>query len=309
MGAVLNGTASNPLTLPKLLETLGWQVGIVGIGIIICALILVPYLQRMEDMAMFYKRGIPRFWRLIVPFTFKGVCFIVLLGTLGILLTDVGWSKAAAEYLTTTSSTNCVNPLGLSPNPYPCSGIDGIWNFLFLARASGAPNGAHLLSYIPLPFLGLYVAFKYRKDILLDCFQGILVVGFGVAVHELIWLVGYWFTYARYWDLAVASNVVEDMGFSIMCSLLVYAFWKYPYRTIPFKVFKWPIVAYGVFIAVWTAFGMPITTINNWQLGSGIYMTTQWWGNLGVNAVEVFSWMFIAASFWVVIWRQKRPSG
>jgi hypothetical protein len=247
----------------------------------------------MESMAMYFRKGMPRAWRLLIPYTFKGVCFIVLLGTLGILLTDVGWAKAASQYLYTVDygGTNLTY---------------GVWNFLFLARASGAPNGAHLLSYIPLPILGLYVAVKFRTDMLLDCFQGILVVGFGVAFHELPWLVAYWSVYAHYWNLGVLSNIIEDVGFCLMCVLLCVAYWKYPKRSISLRIFFWPLVGYAGILFVWALYGLPITTINNWQLGTGIFEITQWWGNVWVNFVEVMTWIYVAAAFFVVIWREGK---
>ena len=269
----------NPLTFEKLLQTIGFQVGLLGTGLLVMSLVVIPKLYRMEAKAMSNPNKAQRALALFPSFTMKGVSFILLTGTLGILLTDVGWVKAFAQF---------------PP-----------WLAFLMARASGAPNGAHLLSYIPLPVLGLYVAFRYRKDLLLDCFQGILLVAFGVAVHETIWLGAYWAVYAKYWNLATASNTVEDFFFFGMCLMFVYAFWKFPYRMIPMKAFKWPVVVYSVFMFWWYLMGVPVTTINNWQLGATIYMVTPLWADPFVNAVEIFSWNLVAALFFLAVRQSK----
>lgn len=216
-----------------------------------------------------------RAWMLMIAYLPKGVAFILLTGTLGILLTDIGWPKAFAQHTP-----------GLA---------------FLLARASGAPNGAHLLSYIPLPMLGLYVAIKYRKDVLLDCYQGILIVAFGVAIHESIWLVVYWSAYAQFWNLGVLTNILEDFFFLAMCLMFIMGYWKYPYRTIPLRVFKWPIIIYSAFMVWWWTQGVPVSTINNWQIGQDIYGSTKWWADPFVNGIEILSWVMIAALFFLVI--------
>ncbi|MDE1824352.1 MAG: hypothetical protein KGH74_03565 [Candidatus Micrarchaeota archaeon] len=277
MEAALLEVASNPLTLFKLLETIAFQVGVLGFGTTFASRTFIPWLYRLEGQAK-YQKFTTKFYYLLTAYAFKGVAFILITGTLGILLTDVGWIPAIEKY--------------------------GLPEALLFARASGAPNGAHLLSYIPLPLLGLYVAWKYRKDYLLDCYQGIFVIAFGVAVHEGLWLIEYWAEFAQFWNLAVASNVIEDFAFGFACVLLGVAFWKYPFRTIPLKVFKWPIISYSGILVIWFAQGLPITTINNYQIGQGIYMTTQWWGVPWVNGIEILTWVWVAASFFLVIWRE-----
>lgn len=294
--------AENKLTTAALIKTIAFQVGALGLGSIVGFLYVVPWLNTKqglhpitaEDRLTIDSNPILRIWFRKAKRWFDhpilmlggalvwGVAFILLTGTLYILLTDIGWLDAWGKY-------------GSDPN---------YLMFFLMARASGAPNGAHLLSYIPLPFLGLYVAWKYRKGVFLDVYQGILIVAFGVAIHETIWLLVYFARYYVELGLLLSTNFIEDFFFFVMCIMLIHAFWKYPGRTMPLRTFKWPIVAYSVFMLWWFIEGVPVSTINNWQLGQGIYGITQYWADPFVNGIEIFSWVFIAAMFFVVIKKQ-----
>jgi hypothetical protein len=270
---------SNPLTFYHLALTILAQVGGIGCITLAASLVAIPYFVRLEERTMQKPKGAKRVMPLLFVYTFKGVGFIALVGTVGVLLTDIGWPQAFQNF------------------PW--------WQALLMARAAGKPNGAHLLSYIPLPLLGLYVAYKFRKDVMLDCYQGIFVVGLGVAVHELIWIVAYYIEWGRFLTLASWTNVTEDMGFAVMCVLLFYAYWKYPYRSISLKTFKWPVVVYTGYIIAWLADGLPITTINNFTLGAPIYGQTPLWADPLTNLIEVVSWLLIAATFWIAIWYES----
>lgn len=228
------------------------------------------------------KRFYDHPWYSLLSTATKGAGSFVLGLTLVVLLTDKGWLDALQSY-------------------------QG-YMVLLMARASGAPNGAHLLSYIPLPILGIYVAYKYRSNrpgstYLGDVYQGILIVALGVAVHELIWMAAYEIVWGRFLDLATVSNGIEDAGFATMCLLFVYAFVKYPFRTIPLERFYPAILAYAVLIGLWCMIGLPITTINNWQIGHGTFGITSMWADPLTNAIEIWSWVQVSLSFFLVIWR------
>ena len=227
------------------------------------------------------------YWSLLST-TVKSCGLLILVIITFILFTDVGWADAIKQW-----------------------GPD--WQMvLLMARAGGAPNGAHLLSYIPLPLLGGWVAWKFRKDdpgnsYLGAVYLGIMIVGFGLATHELIWLAFYWLQYYGVEHLAIGTNVMEDLYFLLMCAFLIYSLWKYPFRKIPLRIFVWPLVSYAAITAVWwLALGLPITTVNNYQIGTGIYEITKWWADPTVNAIEIFTWVYVAVSFWLAIWWHGR---
>ena len=280
VAALTSVAASNPLTFSSLIKTLLFQVGIIGSGTLWFSRVGSPILEEIETKAMQSLNRLRKLLGLMFVFAWKGAFFIVLTATLGVLLTDVGWPPAFQTW-------------GLSPMAF------------LMARAAGAPNGAHLLSYIPLPLVGIYAAWKFRKDVLLDCLQGILLVGFGVAFHELPWMLVYLVRYYVQLGLFVGANFTEDLGFAIMCFLLILAWWKYPRRSIPLSGFKWPFVAYSAFMGVWFLYGVPVTTINNFQIGKGPFEITQWWADPIVNGVEILSWIFVAAMFFLVVRRAK----
>jgi hypothetical protein len=239
-------------------------------------------LQHLEDVALERTNRLKTVLLLMFTYAMKGAAFIVLTGATAIVLTDVGWVQTLRD--------------GLQ------------WTDFLMARASGAPNGAHLLSFIPVCLVGVYCAWRFRKDNLLDCYQGILLVGFLVAFHELPWLLVYLIRYYVQLGLFVGSNFLEDFFFGIMCLFLVLAFWKYPFRTVSLKRFEWPFVVYWFYLVGWFVFGLPVTTINNFQIGKGPFEVTTWWADPLVNLIEIVSWMLVAGMFWVVIWKSKPSS-
>jgi hypothetical protein len=273
--------ALNPLSFSSLLKTILFQVGFIGSTVLWFSIWGVKGLAWIETIAEERTNRLKTVLLYLFSYTWKGVAFIVLTGVLGILLTDIGWPPVFHQY-------------GMS-----------VMAFL-MARSGAAPNGAHLLSYIPLPLVGLYVAVKFRKDVMLDCYQGILLVGFGVAFHELPWLFFYLVRYYGQLGLYVGSNFTEDFFFGIMCVMLIFAFWLYPYRKVSMKAFLSPLGIYSGFLFVWFLFGLPVTTINNFQIGKGPFEITSYWADPLVNAVEIASWILVAVMLWVVIWRQDR---
>ena len=234
------------------------------------------------------KRWYDSVWWSLSSTVLKSGALLILVLITFTLFTDVGWADAIKAYGSNLES------------------------LLIFARAGGTPNGAHLLSYIPLPLLGGWVAWKFRKDdpgnsYLGAVYLGILVVGFGLAIHELLWIIFYFIQYYGMLALFAGSNFIEDIFFSVMCLMLIVALWKYPFRKLPMKTFLWPSVAYLVLMFVWWAYwGLPVSTINNYQFGQGVYETTKWWADPFVNGVEIFSWNFLTAGFWLAIWWHGR---
>lgn len=291
--------AENRLTQFELLKTIFFQVGIIGAGSLIGFVYVIPWLNSKMglhavtegELKVIRANPVLKIWFKNVRKWFDhpilmlggslvwGVAFILLTGTLYILVTDIGWLDAWRTYM--------VDP-------------DYI-GFFLMARASGQPNGAHLPSYIAMALLGTFVAFKYRKGYFADAFQGIMVVGFAVAVHEGLWMFAYWGQYYGVLGLAEGANFIEDFFFFVMSLMLIYTYWKSPLRTIPLRTFAWPVIIYSAFLLMWFAIGLPITTVNNFQVGQGIYGVTQWFASPWVNGIEIASWLLIAGSFaWVI---------
>ena len=189
---------------------------------------------------------------------------------------------------------------------------------LAFARSTNTPDGAHLVSYVGIPLIALSViAIEVRKfwkepDITKkfpDMTLGLLVAAFFVAIHEGIWETAYYIEYSQYLSWAVITNVLKDASFASMMVLFLLAFWKYPYRTISMRKFAWVVLAYTALIVGWFfvpyLFGygiFPITTINNFLFGKGVYSVTQWWSNPVINFIEVFSWFGLYLMMqWVVV--------
>lgn len=289
----------NRLTEFELLKTIFFQVGIIGAGSLIGFVYVIPWLNSKMglhavtegELKVIRANPVLRVWFKNVRKWFDhpilmlggslvwGVAFILLTGTLYILVTDIGWLDAWRTYMTDPDYIG----------------------FFLMARASGQPNGAHLPSYIAMALLGTFVAFKYRKGYFADAFQGIMVVGFAVAVHEGLWMFAYWGQYYGVLGLAEGANFIEDFFFFVMSLMLVYTFWKSPLRTIPLRTFAWPVIIYSTFLLVWFAIGLPITTVNNFQVGQGVFGVTRWFAVPWVNGIEIASWLLIAGSFaWVI---------
>jgi hypothetical protein len=261
---------------------------------------LVPYLKRFEGMhpiseedkkaiqesrLLRFAFGKAKKWfdhpvRCLMSITLKGVAFILLVGVLALLLTSVGWHS----------------PLTWSGLSYD----------ILMARSNGQPNGAHLVSYLPIPILGLYVAWKWREDALLNGYLGLLVCALGVAIHEGIWIVAYYSVYWKYLSWGALDNVVKDVFFVGMVVMFVLAYRDYPFQKVRLKAFLWPTVGYAAFIFAWWLDGLHITTINNFQYGQGTYGVTQWWADPVTNAWEVASWVLLIVLMWVAVWRVDR---
>lgn len=178
------------------------------------------------------------------------------------------------------------------------------------ARSNNQPNGAHLLSYVGIPILGLYTVWKTK-----DLFMGLLIGAFYVTVHESIWEAAYYIAYSQYLGWAEITNVLKDVSFASMVLLFLFAFWKYPERKISMKEFTPVVGTYTAMIAAWFfvpyffGYGIfPITTINNYQYGHGVYSETVFWASPQVNLLEVFSWFGLFLMLLYVVWRWKRPS-
>lgn len=213
-----------------------------------------------------------------------------LFGTLLFLSFSVGW----------------VNPLSWNGFVYD----------LIYARANGAPNGAHILSYLGLPIFGLVVCYKFQwrpwkksEDVLGDPFQGMAAAAFLGGVHEAIWITLYYLAYADDLSWSILPEVLRDVAFVAMILLFIGAFWKIPNRKFPMSIFAKPILLYTGFCLAWFflpyLFGFPffpITTINNPRFGSGLYQETPWYSLWWVNSIEVISWVMLYVSFvWVVV--------
>lgn len=235
-------------------------------------------------------------WLLIV-----GITYITIIGVLGTLLTSVGW-----ELKLTWGAV--------------------IYN-LFFARANGEPNGAHIISYLGVPLFALVVSYKCRPfqpihwDKLTtqafgDIFQGGIAALFLGSAHEAIWIVFYYIGYGQYVSWDIVTNIIRDISFCVMLVILILAFWKYPGRTIPMKIFVTPLILFTIYCGAWFFLPhlidpsfynwFPITTINNPNFGTGLYAETPWFPDLGTNVMEVGSWLLIYLSFIYQVLRLDR---
>jgi len=184
-----------------------------------------------------------------------------------------------------------------------------VYYFLF-ARANGAPNGAHIDSYLSVALLGVYAAWVTK-----DGWFGAAMTGFAYAIHEGLWLPLEYAAYLNYYlNTSVLINIARDLVFGGSILIVGLAFWKYPLRKIPMPRFKKPILIYMVFLGIWYYVPylignypfLPITTINNPILGLGVFQETPWYNDWLTNGFEVISWILLCASLAVSIYLWKR---
>ena len=184
-----------------------------------------------------------------------------------------------------------------------------LWFDFLFARSNGTGNGAHLSSYVGLPILGFVIIWKFREP-----FIGLLSVALFAGLHEIIWTFFYYGAYAYLLNWELFNNVMKDVSFMTMCVLFVLAWSKYPKQVIPLRAFKWPIVFMVAYDAIWFLWGalppynhfLPITVINNFLYGHGIYSETTWWGDPLINGIEVVSWIIPTIWFCVIVARYKK---
>lgn len=216
------------------------------------------------------------------------------------------WFGVIGILLTLVLSKGFIDPLSLH----------GIYYDFLFARASDTPNGAHIWSYIVVPLTVIFVGYKMfpqkfgSLNYVGDIYQGLGVGVFVLAVHEGLWLVFYYGIYAKYLTFADFNNVLRDVSFAGMLVMFAVAWWKYPNRTIPMKVFVIPTLIYFAFLLGWAAFGLPITTINNPTFVNNFYQETIWYANPWVNLTEIGGWLLLAFGFMASIsqWRKLQPT-
>ena len=301
---------TNPLTFYWLIVTTFFETGL-GLSTYVVYVKLIPYLKqhaKLMEVPQGYNVNnrlarvftgptaykLPNRWwiRLLA---FQGTVFVIVFTVFVKLFLSVGW----------------VSPL---------SSQGFVFDMIF-ARSNGQPNGAHLMSYIGIPIIGLYSMWKFRgtwKDISMpDLSMGLLIGAFLVAIHEGIWEPVYYVAYSQFLSWDVLTNVLKDISFASMLILFLLAFWKYPYRTIPMKAFAYPVILYLYFVAEWFFFPylltsgyyplFPITTINNYVYGKGIYSETAFWNDPFINGIEVASWfgLFLMMQYVLIRWKAK----
>lgn len=319
--------ASLPIYFPT--GSLGWIFVnvtyniIIGLGLLLFMRYALPFLQKRGE-AQVVQKGMP--WR-IFGHTFKSKKeaqarpypehpkWYALWANLNIIVLMVPlW----AEFAVLLFSTGWVNPFAMS-NWFGIH-VQG-WLFdLAYARANDLPSGAHLISYIGVPLFGLVVTYKLAKGkqgfwkAIGDPFNGLSASVFLGGVHELIWICFYYTAYWPYLNWSLAPEVVRDVSFVSLTILLVVNWWKMPTRTIPLKLFKWPVVAFTLYCVGWFVVPhlfagipwFPITTINNPQFGIGVYEETPWFNLIGVQLIETVSWMMLWVPFCVQVIRWKQ---
>lgn len=233
-------------------------------------------------------------WAFYVQFLRTG-SFCVLFTATGLVLTSTGWRN---PFLPVT--WNGINAPG--------------WYFdLVFARVNDQPNGAHIISELMVMLVGWTASIKYRDQYGPDCMIGLLAGGFLLADHEGFWESAYYLVYAQYLSPALITNVLKDLSFTSMVILFAYSFWRYPLQKIPVKAFIPINQVWIMFLGVWVVvpwimgFGaMPISTINNFSYGHGIFSETIWWGNPWVEGfLETGSWVLLGSGITLAIAKIK----
>jgi hypothetical protein len=230
----------------------------------------------------------PMYWKYWILDLFISKGFILALAELiptYYLLTSVGWKLPFLSHLN--------------------------YNMIY-ATTNGAPNGAHITSYLSVMVIMLFVSWK-TKDTILGVLSGCLLVG----VHEGFWMLFYYSAYGQYVNASMITNLLKDFPiFTSMIVFFVYAFTKYPFNYWKIKEFKIPILIYLAYLILWffvphminSYYGfLPIRTAN---LPNSVITTTQWnetkyFWNPYVNTIEVISWLMLCAGLMVVFARKK----
>ena len=171
--------------------------------------------------------------------------------------------------------------------------LQGAYYDLIFARVNSAPNVAHIASYLGVCAVAISVFIKFRKGFIDNSPEMLALVtgALAVAIHEGLWIVFYYAAYGRYLlSFSLLPNVVVDIGFSAMCILFVLAYSKYRSQRLPLKTFYPSIVGYVALLCIWFVVPhlidpsyyswLPISTLNNWKFGQGIFNETQWYSAL-----------------------------
>jgi hypothetical protein len=273
----------------------------------------IPKLKRPTDALVFYKdkkgieRSAPMHPKIFVAYEYIAILALVpvLWGIFLTLVFAVGWK----------------NPFEYVSNWYGISAPGWLFDIIY-ARANDQPNGAHLWSWLSCAAFGIAVwiksvprPVKNFRDVIGDPFEGIAALCFIGGIHELIW-VGFY--YSVYWEYVTWSTILEflrDISFAIMMGLFIITYWKYPFRKFPLANLKPVVIVFVIFLCFWLVvpalFGyhpMPVTTVNNTNLGQGIYQETPWFTLWWVNALETFSWLILCVPSIILVarWKPKR---
>ena len=180
------------------------------------------------------------------------------------------------------------------------SGLPALQYYLLFARANGAPNGAHIDSYLSITVIGLYAAYITK-----DFWFGASFTAFGYALHEGLWLpVQYVAYFGYYLNASVAINIERDAIFAASITLIAIAFWKNPLRKVPMRAFAGAIAVYIAWLAAWYFLPpllgnypyFPITTINNPIVGLGAFQETPWYSGTVPNFFESGGWVLLSSA-------------
>lgn len=313
--------ASNPLTLFWLIVTTFFETGL-GLGAYLTYTRIIPFFRTRTYMEIleapmllkdffavrrqqpFFRiviypivrvivgpkiRRIPNRWWIRSLFL-RGLAFVTIVTVMINILLSVGWGNPFQEIV----RNGIIAP-------------GWLYNLVF-SRSTNEPNGAHLMSFIGIPILALYSMWKYHDE-----FMGPLIGAFYVAIHEGPWEAAYYALYWQYLSFNQITNILKDVAFASMVIFFILAFWKYKNRKIRMSAFKWPTIIYLIALSLWIVipyfwgYGlMPITTINNWEYGIGVYSITKWWADPVVNGIEVASWFGLFLMMIFVVWRDKQ---
>lgn len=302
--------AQNPLTPFWLVVTTFFETGL-GFSAYFVYVKIIPSLQAKAQLTSvpdgvrlqnpiarlliaptIYK--VPNRWWIRLLF-FRGLSFVIIVTVALRIALSTGWR----------------NPFVSTAPLFGLPSMPGwVWDLVY-SRSTNEPNSAHLVSYIGIPIIAIYSMWKFKDE-----FMGPLMGAFFVAIHESIWEAFYYLGYSQYLSWAVITNVLKDVSFSSMVVLFLLAFWKYPKRQIPMREFIFPVILYASMVAAWffvpAAFGygfFPITTINNFLYGKGVYSQTNYWADPTVNLLEIFSWfgLFLMLQYVLMRWKPEHP--
>jgi hypothetical protein len=155
-----------------------------------------------------------------------------------------------------------------------------------ITRMSWATS-AHAWSWVMYGTFGLIVAAWPLGRYGFDGFRGFMLVGLGVATHELFWFFTYFVVHP------ILSEIVFNLevygSFIAMCAIGLVIFWLFGYqKEIDMRIFLIGLGVFSLFYAGWAAIGYPLTL--DLKIGVTPLFASGW-----VDFIEFTSWLLMFA--------------
>jgi hypothetical protein len=159
-----------------------------------------------------------------------------------------------------------------------------LWYDFIFARVNNGLDAARVSTYIMIPTMFFIAYVLVRNE-----WKALAFALYMPAIHETFWEIFY---YVQYWQYFQTSAIwVEYLSFAFMlCTLLFVPIYKYR---------KWmPLTTVGIFFySLWwymqEGFRVTVSVVTPTLWVPGKLDTTIWYGDLGVNLIEVCSWVLV----------------